>query len=60
MALGCQRFLYLKCTLIGYSMSEEVRYRLYEKGDESEIVELLTEVFGQWPQIDVNCSPLEY
>jgi len=41
-------------------MSEEVRYRLYGKGDESEIVELLTGVFGKWPQIDVDCSPIEY
>jgi hypothetical protein len=37
-----------------------IQVRLYEKGDEYKIVELLKLVFKGWPQFDLNCTPLEH
>jgi hypothetical protein len=41
-------------------MGEGPTVRLYEKGDEVEIVPLLVSVFGRWPNFDIKCSPLEH
>ena len=41
-------------------MPEELKYAQYEKGDESEIVDLLSHVFGGWPQFDISCTSLDH
>ena len=37
-----------------------VTVRSIQPGDETGVVELLELVFGGWPHLDLNCSPLEY
>lgn len=37
-----------------------IEIRLYKKGDENQIVELLATVFGTWPSQKINCTPEEY
>jgi GNAT superfamily N-acetyltransferase len=39
---------------------EKVTIRLYEKGDDEGIVELLDLVFDGWPNYDITYSPLEH
>ncbi len=37
-----------------------MEYRLYQKGDEEEIVDLLIESYNGWPNFDLSVSPLEH
>lgn len=37
-----------------------MEYRLYQKGDEKEIVDLLTQAFNGWPKIDLPVSSVEH
>jgi len=37
-----------------------IEIRLYEKGEEHEIVELLETVFNGWPRFDLICAPVEH
>jgi len=39
---------------------EDIKIRLYKKGDEDQIVQLLKEVFIEWPMFDVECSPIDH
>jgi hypothetical protein len=41
-------------------MSLPVDVRLFTRGDEAEIVELLQSVFKRWPRFDLECSPLDH
>lgn len=34
--------------------------RRYEEGDEIKIVDLLTKIFGKWPQFDLDCDPVAH
>jgi hypothetical protein len=34
--------------------------QLFQKGDEEEIVTLLSTIFNGWPRFDLNCSPVEH
>jgi hypothetical protein len=42
------------------NMSTDYIFRTYSSGDEDKISELLTQVFGGWPRIDSDMSPIEY
>jgi GNAT superfamily N-acetyltransferase len=39
---------------------ETFTVRPYQEGDEEEIVKLLTSAFNGWPNLDIDCTPLEY
>lgn len=41
-------------------LSTDYIVRKYRRGDEYQIVELLSLVFDGWPHIDLDCDPLEY
>jgi hypothetical protein len=41
-------------------LSADYEVRMYRPGDEAGIVDLLGLVFGGWPHIDLDCSPLEH
>lgn len=41
-------------------MSTDYIFRSYSSGDEDKISELLTLVFGGWPHIDTDLSPVEF
>jgi hypothetical protein len=41
-------------------MSKDCLIRPYKKGDEDRIVKLFDEVFGGWPHIDIDMSPIEF
>ena len=41
-------------------INTNMEYRLYEKGDEEEIVDLLFQIFKGWPKYDLPVSPLEH
>lgn len=38
----------------------KIKVRPYESGEETQIVELLTETFDGWPHEEINCSPVDY
>jgi hypothetical protein len=41
-------------------MSKDCLIRPFSKGDENKIVKLLDEVFGGWPHIDIDLSPIKF
>jgi len=41
-------------------MSTDYIFRSYRSGDEDKIIELLSLVFGGWPHIDTDLSPIEF
>jgi hypothetical protein len=41
-------------------LDRDFSVRPYAQGDEEEIVQLLTLVFGRWPHFDIPCHPLEH
>jgi hypothetical protein len=41
-------------------MSDPCEFRLYQPGDEKEIVQLLDRVFDGWPHFDLECSALDH
>ena len=41
-------------------MRNGVYLRLYDEGDDEQIVDLLELVFEEWPGYDITCSPLEH
>lgn len=36
------------------------RARVYEKGDDEQIIDLLETAFDGWPKFDIQCSPLDH
>lgn len=41
-------------------MSDEIKFRQYEKGDEKQINNLLQKVFHPWPHFDLSVNPQEH
>jgi len=46
--------------LILSGLSENFTIRLYQAGDEKDIVPLLELVFNGWPRLDLGCAPLDH
>ena len=41
-------------------MSQDIKIRSYQTGDENEIVPLLQFIFDGWPHFDLHCDPIDF